>query len=187
MWLEELLSSPIAISVILTVLIHVLAFVFGYGKLRNRVETIEDDLKKYKDKTDQLVKDTSEMHGSFNTFKETQLVTRSSPITLTKAGHGLLKESGGEQFLEKNFDNLLGHFKGINNAYDIQEMAKKVIKDMENKEGFNEIKDYLYQHGREFDDIALVMGILLRDMVLSKRNIPAKQVDTDAPTQKMSN
>ena len=100
--------------------------------------------------------------------------------TLADVGTTLLHDSGGKKYIEANRESLLKKFDGINNAFDIQEKAKNVIREKVGEtNGLEEIKKYLFNNGKSTEDIVLVMGIELRDTVFKHRNIKIEQVDTD--------
>ncbi|MCY4577009.1 MAG: hypothetical protein OXB96_01065 [Candidatus Kaiserbacteria bacterium] len=111
--------------------------------------------------------------------REEQLVAKKSPMTLTEAGERVLKESGGEVYLKSNKDRLVERFTMIKNAFDIQEKAKDIIRQEMQTDSFEKIKEYLFKEGKSADDIELVMGLRLRDVVLESRGIPVQRIDSD--------
>ena len=119
------------------------------------------------------------IHGRVSKLEginEGQLVKRKSPMSLTKIGKKLLKDSGGGKYLENNKTKLFELFEGTDNAFDIQEKAKNIMRErIEKSDGFDEIKKYLFENGRDIDDIVLVMGLELRDMVLQQKGIAAEK------------
>ena len=111
--------------------------------------------------------------------REEQLATKKSPVSLTNAGEKMLEESGGKKYLEINKDELIKEFSDMKNAFDIQEKAKEIIRQKIKESDFEEIKEYLFKEGKGVDDIELVMGLCLRDIVLEKKSISVDKVDTD--------
>ena len=117
------------------------------------------------------------------------LAQRGSPMKLTKEGEKLLHDSGGKKYLESNKEVLLREFDETINAFDIQEKAKELIrkKMKENSKSgdINEIKAYLFKEGREINEIVLVMGLELRDIVLNDKGIQIDQSDTNKEKHKV--
>ena len=108
------------------------------------------------------------------------LAKEQSPLTLTDVGATLLRDSGGKKYIEDNKETLLKKFDGVNNAFDIQERAKGLIREkIKETNGLEDIKKYLFNNGKSIDDIVLVMGLELRDVVLKYKDISVGQVDTD--------
>ena len=92
-----------------------------------------------------------------------------SPISLTADGTALLKESGAEEYIEKNKENLLKKFKDITEPYDIQKKAGEVM--IEELVKNKDIKDFLYRKGGKMTDVADVASIALRDIVLKYKGM----------------
>jgi hypothetical protein len=95
---------------------------------------------------------------------------RESRVSLTDRGQGLLKDSGGEEFIDRYFDEL---FKTLEKrkpktAYDVQEYAVSVLEDKTDDNSFNELKEYIYWEGLEIEKLVGVMGIYFRDKALAK-------------------
>ena len=92
-----------------------------------------------------------------------------SPLSLTDRGKKLLKESGLEEYIGQNKEELLKYFDGIDNPLDIQTRAKDVMveKIRENKRA----RDYTYNEGINELEIEIAAGIALRDVVLEHKKI----------------
>ena len=97
-----------------------------------------------------------------------------SPLKLLEGGVSLYKESGAAEYVEKNKEGLLKHFKNIHEPYDIQQEAvwlllKKLSKD-------KDIKNYVFNNAEDtIKDVADVAGIALRDIVLEHKGIEIKK------------
>ena len=168
-----------AISAVIPVVISIVGAVYGYGKFKEKVDNTTKDFSDYKNKVDENVKSIEHLKGSFDTLMKTSIVQKGSPLRLTDTGKKLLEESGGKKLIEKVFDKLLPHFDKIDNAYDIQEKAKDVVKKIEVKDGIVAVKNYLFATGNSFDDLATAMSIELRDKVLKQKGITVEQIDMD--------
>ncbi len=119
----------------------------------------------------------SELEG-INKGKE--LAKEQSPLTLTDAGNALLCDSGGKKYIEDNEKSLIKNFNDLDNAFDIQEKAKDIIREkMKEPNALKNIKIYLFDNGKSVEDIVLVMGLELRDAVFKHKGIAVEQVDAD--------
>ena len=128
-------------------------------------------------KLDRIPERVSELEG---VNKGKTLAKTGSPMKLTEEGEKLLNDSGGKKYLKDNESEVLKQFDDVNNAFDIQERAKSVIrKKVGETNGLEDIKKYLFDNGKTADDIILVMGLELRDMVLSDKGVEVEQVDAD--------
>ena len=193
----ENLIEPGIIALVVAVAAHLVTWVFFYGKLRADVANIKNELKdgklhadvahlksdmvnvkdglrEVKTKTDKLATDFAELKGIFETYEKLKFLKPGSPLKLTENGDTLLSESGGRAYLKNNFSLLFEQFRDIKSAYDIQEKARQIIEAKKDSEEFDGMKDYLYEKGIDFSDLAAVMGVELRDMVLSKKDLAVK-------------
>ena len=92
-----------------------------------------------------------------------------SPVSLTVDGTTLLKESGAEEYIEKNKESLLKQFEDITEPYDIQKKATEVmIVKMGNDK---DIKDFVFRKGENMRDVVYVASIALRNVVLEHKGI----------------
>lgn len=164
---ETLSIISIIISAV-TITVPLLAWIFKYGVLHSDVKSMQKNLSMHQKKIDKLAEDVAELKGSFKTY---QLIKSDSPIKLTEGGVSLLEQSGGKAYLDKNIGSLYKEFEKIDNEYDIQKKAREIIKDKEHDQNFDAMKKYLYQKGLSFSDLAIVMGVYLRDLVLEKKEI----------------
>lgn len=123
--------------------------------------------------------------GASNEKFDTALFVSKSPLRLTDIGLKILEEIGGKDFIDKNETELIAEMNkiGIKTALDSQTNAPVIIGMASNKESFNHIKDYIFNHpnynvkaeGEDNITIPLnmnviqnVMGIYLRDKYLAK-------------------
>ena len=166
-------------AALISVLVYIVIMSFKFGKLIQRIDTIENDVKGLKEKTDELKNDISNIRGSFDAYEKMRLVQKGSPIILTEHGKELLEKSGGQEYINMHADDLYKKFENIDNAFDIQEKARNIIRDEAENKDFSVIKEYLYREGMSFDDLTLVMGIKLRDMVLHKKGMATVHAHAD--------
>ena len=129
----------------------------GVGRLEKAVKSILDDV------------DVIKAAVGIPTEKPHK-IGFASPLKLLDGGVALYKESGAEEYVEKNKEDLLKHFEDIHEPYDIQQesvflMLKELSKD-------KDIKNYVFNNAEDtIKDVADVAGIALRDIVLKHKGI----------------
>lgn len=116
---------------------------------------------------------------------DTSLFRAQSPMQLTQLGEDILKDTGGQKFVDDNLELLLKEmgFQNIKSALDAQNFAPLVISNISTNELFKPIKDYIFKNPQyktknsKGDDVFLpldmnvitnVMGIYLRNKYLEK-------------------
>jgi hypothetical protein len=170
-----------------------------YNHWSNRVKRAEEECKKIDTHLNhQLLTINSSLNtlnGNFNSLviylkgkhgeMDASLFISRSPIQLTDLGKLILREIGGQEFIDHNIDELIKEMNilGIKTALDSQTNAPLIITQMSSKDSFNKIKDYAFKHPyyiwkRETgEDISIpldmgtitnIMGIYLRDKYLEK-------------------
>ena len=92
-----------------------------------------------------------------------------SPLSLTDTGKKALIDSGIRGYIDQHKDGLLKKFEGVQNAFDIQQKAREVMKKEFEKSDFDETKNYLYNNSKDFDEAVMAAGVYLRDIVLEER------------------
>jgi len=104
---------------------------------------------------------------------------RKSPLALSERGVRFIKDSGGEKFVEDNFDELYEAVEKLEpkTAYDVQEDSKKVVESLREDERLNPLKEWLFKDGSTLEDLFFVMSICLRDKVLIKKNWNVEDID----------
>lgn len=167
---------PLGVSLITAV-----ATFFVY---REKVGRLEQDSKELKAE----IRDIRDKVISCETsLKEREPLTkRKSPISLTDRGTRVLVESGGQKFVDDNYDSLATEMdaKSPHTSYDVQEWAREIIESLKEDVRLNPIKEYLYKEGMEWNDVAVVLGIYLRDKVLKTKGWAAEDIDKHDPNGK---
>lgn len=114
------------------------------------------------------------------------LTEAKSPISLSERGSRILTESHAIEFIDDNerFSSLLKRVvsKNSSNAYDVQESSKEVMNELKEEGELDNFKDYLFKQGLLMDDLITVMGIYLRDKILSVKNWNAEDIDRQTPS-----
>ena len=160
--------SPEWVGVTIIVLVHLVAFAFAFGKMHQRVKDVEEDVKDYARHGERIAAIESRV-GLWNMDN----INSKSPLTLTEKGMLLLKDSGAEEYIEKNKEALLGHFKDINKPYDIQEEAMMLMG--QKLKDNDQVKDYLFHNAKPIKDVVDVAGIALRDIVFKEKDIKIEE------------
>ena len=152
-----------------------------HDKRLDKVEAIHDKVIALSTKIDLI----------YNNTNPRSVVTSHSPLALTPLGHDVVQAIDAESLFAK-YRNRLFEFVQARcpqgaNAYDIQVAAMNIAKtdfpSMLNADEVNLLKQTAYDKGMLYEDILPVFGIMLRDKVLSDRNIPVVDVDRHDPVK----
>ena len=150
----------------------------------------------YREKVSRLEKDVGKLHDEVRDIRDKviacetslrerePLTKRKSPISLSERGRRVLEDSGGRKFVDDNLKELKKAVEGKSpqTSYDVQEMARKVIRSMTDDTRLNGMKEYLFKEGIDIDDLITVLSIYLRDKVLEAKNWKAEDIDAHDPT-----
>lgn len=122
---------------------------------------------RYAEKIDQLEK--CNLNTRLSTLEGKQLTRRSSPVDLTEYGTTVLNNSGGKAFVDTNYAELKRKVEAIDpqTSYDIQEASRRVVGEMQEDARLNAVKEFLFKEGMEWNDIAEVLGLYLRNLILT--------------------
>lgn len=106
-----------------------------------------------------------------------------SPISLTEVGEEIAGKINAAAIIDKCATKLKKEVDSTNpkNAYDIQIQSMRVAKEkllpcLDEKE-LNIVKQEAFNRGLLVEDILSVFGVLLRNRILTERNIPISEVD----------
>ena len=120
------------------------------------------------------------LHEHIRGHKQAINITISnSPIQLNNKGKEILKKSGAKKYLEQYIAEIYKEFKGINEAWEIDEKAFDIIVDESDTEKMKPVKKLTYENAYNYDDVMRAMSIELRNMVLEKKGIPIKQPERE--------
>lgn len=141
---------------------------------------------RYSEKIDQLEKCNlntriSVMEGKIEVRQP--FTQRKSPINLTDRGITVLRDSGGKNLIDENYNELKNIVEENNpkTSYDIQESSKITIEKLKDDERMIVIKEYLFKEGIEFEEIIDVLGIYLRNKILEEQHIAIEDIDKHNP------
>ena len=152
---------------------------------------VSHKLGEYKGKVDRACSDIEKLEGEqkgirdkvvecATSLKERESLTkRKSPISLSERGVAFLNNSGGEKFVNDNFEELFRKVeeRTPQTAYDVQEYAKVVVEELREDERINIFKEFLFKDGSTLDDLFTVMSIYLRDKILEKKTWNVEDID----------
>ena len=146
---------------------------------------ILSNLAKIETRVDSIKEDIVQLNAGMNLLMSSKLgkiVKTQSPLTLTDRGQTLLTESGGAQFVDDNFPELLAKIEALNprTTYDIQETSTRVIGKHRDDPRLDPMKEYLFNDGSTIEEAMLVMGIYLRDKTLAHKNLTPADIDQPA-------
>lgn len=151
--------------------------------LREKVSRLEKDVKEVRDEVKEI---RDKAIACETSLKEREPLKKSkSPVSLTDRGQRVLKDSTSQIFVDDNYAELksLVEAKGPQTAYDIQELSHNVALGLRTDARINPIKDYAFKEGLGLDEILDILGIYLRDKILSERGINTNDIDKHDPTQ----
>ncbi len=164
--------------------VSIVTGIISFFVYKSKVDRLEQDVKEIRldcrEVRDKVIKCETALD-----YKE-PLTKRKSPVTLTDRGNRILIESGGQSFVDKNYEELKQKIEKEKPAtsYDIQETAKQVIDEIKDDTRINPIKEYLFKEGMEIGDIIVVLGIYLRDKILKERGVTVDDIDKYDPEKK---
>lgn len=180
----------IVISVVLSIVTALIVFWGKFSAAQTEIKNLKDRLEKIETKlTEACEKLATEVGRGERDRAHDDLVKRESPLSLTDKGKALLLDSGGENYVETNKAKLIKIIKDKKptSAYDVQEFAKAVIREVSTTADFIPIKDYLYKQGLDLDRAVAVLGIYLRDMALPELGFTREDIDKSDPQKSEKN
>lgn len=166
-------------SGLVAALVSFLAIFILIGKYKEKVDTAETNMKTHAAKLDGLSDRVSKLEGGIERDRaNSPYVKRKSPVSLTEKGKALLLDSKGNYYVDKNKDKLIVALKAENpkTAYDVQELARKIVETHANDDDFAPIKEFVFKEGLELKDVLDVMGVYLRDIVLPEFGFNVSQI-----------
>jgi len=156
---------------------------YKLGKLEQRIVHLEEDNKDNKSEIRGIGKDVSEVRGQLSVNNPSTYTNRKSPVSINERGLEILKQSGGEKFINDNKDELIEKLKtvGCKTAYDVQENSKAVIKSYKDDDHFSPLKEFVFKQGIDLEIVLLVMSLYLRDIALPEFNFSGSDIDKSDP------
>ena len=160
-------------------------------KLETSVDKLESSVGKLENSVGKLSEKVNEIYGVIiNKFGRT-IDQADSPVILSDYGKDLYNRIDAEKIVDRYAERLLQETKGMN-AYQIQEHCflfskDNLLEDLEknDKESFETVSDVAYMEGIDLEKIMRVVGIPLRDRVLSMQGKSYTKVDDHSPVADM--
>jgi len=168
------------VSVLVTISINILIYVFVIGQYKQKVDTLERDNERQKNKMDSMQSEVDkllEFKVNAQKFIDNKIYSSDSPLSLTELGKKLIKESG---FLDifgsktsdgvKVKDYLVSKLEKRNpkTQYDVQEEARALMGELDEDPLFESLKKYAFENGADYNQILRAGAIPLRDYFLEK-------------------
>lgn len=174
--METALIITIA-GVIINTIVAFLVVSNRLGAYKNKVDTLETKTEKLETGL-QEVRDMAVRNEAI-AKERGPLIKNESPVSLTDRGERILIDSGGKKFVDDNFEELKNNVEESNpqTSYDVQELSKQVIESLKTDERINSMKEYLFKEGLELDDLTVVLGMYLRDKILTDKGWKAEDID----------
>ena len=162
------------ISLIGILLIHLIGFVVYVFVNGSKLKDIREDMKEHRGEFKELMLSISTITEKVNNlekFRDNTLYTSKSPLSLTKEGEKLIRDSKIEEFIKNNKEEL---FKKIKNKkpqtnYDIQELSREIMESLSKDKRLFKVKEYAFNKGVDFSQILRASGITLRDLYLKNK------------------
>lgn len=147
---------------------------FTHHKLKiDKIDDLSADMIKLTVKVDLIYQNTN----------PNKLIAAQSPISITPVGVEISAKIDAGKILPKYVDQLTSMVEEAcpKNAYDVQTasmmVAKNKMMSLLNAEEINIIKQVAYAKGLLAEDIMGIFGVMLRDIVLKKKNMAVVDVD----------
>ena len=158
------------------------ASAISISKIWHKGQEIFDDWDGVKDSLTSLEVKVSALYDTISGDEDEILSESSSPVRLTKRGRKVAEKIHAEELVGKYLNEF--DATGLDNAYDIQQKAKQwadleLPKIMESQE-LNQLKNVAFEMGLALPSIfRTVIGLRLRDAVLSQKGISLESSDKD--------
>ncbi len=179
--LIQQLNSSVFILLGLTTLVGV--FLFKTGKWTERFQHHDKRLSFVENLRDTVIKIETKVDLIYQNTNPRKVVAPGSPIALTSVGKEIVDKIKANTILEKYLSKLIKEVDLTNpqNAYDIQTAAMKASREelitFLNAEELNIVKQEAYSRGIIAEDVLSVVGVLLRDYILSQKGLPISDID----------
>jgi len=146
---------------------------YKLGKYQEKIETISlaiDSLKKGQEKIMNILQNFGQrigaLEGVLGIGQRDNFIQAHSPLSLTKEGETLLKESGGKDFIDDHKEVFFSEITLSNptTAYDVQDASLNII--INHSLAAIKLKKFAYNKPMELGTIFRVCSLYLRDCYL---------------------
>lgn len=176
--MHETLTTIIS-SGIISALVSLCIIFFSLGKYKEKVDRNDRNYDVLHKDFLEVIKKLATIEGGLERDRATNLYIKSkSPLSLTETGKALLLDSKGKDFIDAKKQEFLKQIKlkKPKTAYDVQELSKKLIEGSVELDEFNEIKEFAFRKGLNLEIIIAVLGIYLRDFLLSELDFKVEDI-----------
>ena len=153
------------------------------ANIENRLSNTEKSLDVLSKNLDALSKKVDDLYSIIISKFGRSVEQADSPVTVTDYGKDLSGRINAEAVVDVYADNLYEETKGMN-AYQVQEHCfifckEKLLNDLEKKDKakFDNLSAVAFDEGIEIEKLMRIVGILLRDRVLSMKGKSHAEVD----------
>ncbi len=167
--------------------ITIIVLSFLFWKVPVWKTKIEKSIEHIKENLDKLEKKYDKIHDMLFGVVGDQLVKRVSPLALTDFGTEISERIGAAEIANKYANKLLPETENLN-AYQVQEYCFKYCKEQllndlkeSNPNQYELIHTVAFENGMEIDRITGVVGIQLRDAILSISGTSQSDIDKHSP------
>lgn len=150
----------LALGISVTVVIAMITFAYRYGKWQGEVDS---DRKRFSKFIEEIRKDIKDILGRIPPSP----TTSASPIQLTELGERISNNIDAESWAEKVASEMISQTKDMD-SFKIQEVAFDHAKTFEpNEKLLQNMRDSAFQEGIKLEGVRDVLGVVLRDRLLS--------------------
>lgn len=184
---------PWLVPLIISFLTTIGTYNFTFGKRTNQIDRLLEDVKDLKNHFDKVSKDLirvqTQLEFCWPTIKKNPFAEAHSPIGLTAKGEDMRVKIKADDILNTHKEELYKILpENLNNAYDIQIEAFKIIREnlfnILSPDEMLALKNAAYQEGSAIDAFLIIFQILFRNDILKTKNIPITDVDKFDPNKK---
>lgn len=153
----------------------------------DRVVTLEAKVPDVAEMNVRLIRLEGKVELIYQHTNPNKVIQAHNPLSLTDLGKSIAGDICAEDILKRCMARLeaLVNEKAPKNAYDIQMAALLVVREklayLLTEEELLRAKDEAYRKGMILEDVLSVVGILLRNALLEKNNMPIADVDKHQP------
>lgn len=173
-----------SVFVLIIILILGLWAVYKVGTWKEKFSNHEDEIKALKDLSKEVVTIRTKADLIYQSVKPHIPVINMSPLVLTDSGKKIKEKIKANEIFKKYEKNLKEEADKFapKTAYDIQMIAMKIVKEklleMLNEDELIPMKEEAYKNGLLLENILAIFGILLRNAILTEKNIPVSSIDS---------
>lgn len=182
------LFFSIGVPIFATAVISIIAWllkraIIGLETTDQRIEKKVDKIESFSQAAaSSIVEIQTLLTGRGFTVNQRLAYAPGSPTRLTDYGETLMQDSGFYEILKNNPAFFVGLVKSKNPStnYDIQELSRKVLKELtdSNNALVLSLKNYAYNKGLPLEILVNTAGIVLRDEVMKELSFDDKTLDT---------